>query len=138
MLGFVNHGQCTDHCHSTCILTSNLACIDKDSRYCWVCTFHSGQHSLVTFVFISTDAVAFSNAHFGGGTGTIHLDEVNCIGSETNLTHCSHSSTVSCFRGHSDDAGVRCQGWINDKLMLHFNDNFNSRDNCALILQQNN
>ena len=68
------------------------------------------QHSLVTSVFNSTDAVAFRNAHFGGGIGTIHLDGVGCTGGETNLTNCSRSSTVSCFHGHSQDAGVRCQG----------------------------
>ena len=55
-----------------------------------------------------TDAVAFSNAYFGAGTGTIYLNDVGCTGSETNLTDCTRSSTVSCR--HLDDAGVRCQG----------------------------
>ena len=57
-----------------------------------------------------TDAVAFSNARYGTGTGPIHLDSVGCIGSESSLIECSHSSFVSCFYGHSEDAGVRCQG----------------------------
>ena len=57
-----------------------------------------------------TGAVAFSNAQFGVGTGTIYLDSVGCTGGETSLTDCSHSSTVSCTNGHSEDAGVRCQG----------------------------
>ena len=57
---------------------------------------------------IPTDAVAFSNAYFGAGTGTIYLDDVSCTGSETNLNNCPRSSTVNC--GHLDDAGVRCQG----------------------------
>ena len=60
--------------------------------------------------FCETDAVAFSSAHFGAGTGTIYLDNVGCTGSETNLTDCSRSSTVSCTYGHMEDAGVRCQG----------------------------
>ena len=59
---------------------------------------------------LPTDAVAFGSAHFGAGTGTIYLDGVGCSGSESNLADCSRSSTVSCFRGHSEDAGVRCQG----------------------------
>ena len=54
--------------------------------------------------------MSFSNAYFGSGTGTILLDDVGCTGSETNLTDCTRSSTVSCFGGHSEDAGVRCQG----------------------------
>ena len=66
---------------------------------------------------IPTDAVAFSNAHFGAGAGPIHLDNVDCSGSESNLLDCSSSSTVSCFYGHSEDAGVRCQGGLIQNVM---------------------
>ena len=54
-----------------------------------------------------TDAVAFSSAHFGSGIGSIHLDDVGCVGSESKLFDCSYSSGSGCF--HSEDAGVRCQ-----------------------------
>ena len=68
-------------------------------------------HHLQSNTFIcSTDVVAFGNAHFGAGTGTIFLDEVGCSGNEAKLTYCSRSSTVRCSQGHSEDAGVRCQG----------------------------
>ena len=60
--------------------------------------------------FDSTGAVAFSNAHFGAGSGTILLDDVGCTGSEANLTDCPQSSSVYCRYGHTEDAGVRCQG----------------------------
>jgi len=63
-----------------------------------------------------TDAVAFSRAHFGAGTGTIYLDSVGCTGTEANLIDCSRSSSVTCYSGHSEDAGVRCQGII---LYMH-------------------
>ena len=66
--------------------------------------FHSGT------VFMPTDAVAFSRAHFGAGSGPIHLNNVDCSGSETNLINCSQNSLFSCNSGHSADAGVRCQG----------------------------
>ena len=59
---------------------------------------------------IPTGAVAFTNAHFGRGTGPIHLDNADCSGSESRLTDCSHSSSASCRFGHNEDAGVRCQG----------------------------
>ena len=63
------------------------------------------------FEFILTDAVPFSNAHFGAGIGPIHLHAVGCTGRETNLTDCPDiHSNVSCLQGHSGDAGVRCQG----------------------------
>ena len=57
-----------------------------------------------------TGAVAFSAAHFGAGIGPIYLANVECSGSESNLTHCPHSSFVICSSGHGEDAGVRCQG----------------------------
>ena len=55
-------------------------------------------------------AIAFTYAHFGAGVGPLYLDNVNCIGSEKNLTDCSSSSIFYCTNGHSEDAGVRCQG----------------------------
>jgi len=67
-----------------------------------------------------TDAVAFSNAHFGAGTGAIYLDDVGCTGSETRLIDCSRSSTVYCYYGHSEDAGVRCQGLEKYKYCITF------------------
>ena len=53
--------------------------------------------------------MAFSNAHFGAGIGSQFLAGVQCIGSEENLIDCT-SSSVICFNGHNEDAGVRCQG----------------------------
>ena len=61
-------------------------------------------------MFLPTGAVAFGNAHFGAGVGPVYLDNVHCSGRESNLTDCSSSSIVYCYRGHSEDAGVRCQG----------------------------
>ena len=71
-------------------------------------TIRTNSHAAL--LSISTDAVAFGNAHFGAGTGTIHLDNVQCTGRETKLTNCTRSSRVYCYYGHREDAGVRCQG----------------------------
>uniref|UniRef100_A0A1X7SJ47 SRCR domain-containing protein n=1 Tax=Amphimedon queenslandica TaxID=400682 RepID=A0A1X7SJ47_AMPQE len=49
---------------------------------------------------------ALSNAYFGQGNGSIHLDNVQCLGTEQLLTNCTHSATHNC--GHSKDAGVAC------------------------------
>ena len=54
--------------------------------------------------------MAFSGAHFGAGVGPIHLDNVVCSGNESNLTDCQSNIFVSCYSGHSEDAGLRCQG----------------------------
>ena len=60
--------------------------------------------------FLVSDALAFGSAHFGPGSGDIFLDNVDCTGSESSLLDCPHSTSVYCFRGHSEDAGVRCHG----------------------------
>ena len=86
------------------------------------------------YAFIPTDAVAFGNAHFGAGSGTIHLHIVSCTGGETNLTACPEiRSNVYCLRGHSEDAGVRCQGLKKSiTVLLFLSDNYTThrRDHC--------
>ena len=66
-----------------------------------------------------TDAIAYSSAHLGAGVGPIYLDNVDCEGSESNLTNCSYSSFFSCYNGHLEDAGVRCQGRHLHITVLH-------------------
>ncbi len=51
-------------------------------------------------------AVALSSATFGVGFGEIYLDDVECIGTESQLVNCPHITEHNC--GHSEDAGVRC------------------------------
>ena len=51
---------------------------------------------------------AFHFASFGQGTGPTWLDEVDCTGSETNLTQCSHNGFGNEDCSHFEDAGVRC------------------------------
>ena len=64
----------------------------------------------IAVLFVPTDAVAFLNAHFGAGAGPIYLNNVHCSGSENNLMECPRQHLVRCSSGHSEDAGVRCQG----------------------------
>ena len=61
-------------------------------------------------MFVLIGALAFSRSHFGDGSGPIHFDIVECTGRESNLIDCSRGPTVTCINGHSQDAGVRCQG----------------------------
>ena len=53
-------------------------------------------------------AVAVPSAQFGPGVGIIHLDDVQCDGSELRLANCSHLG-VGVHNCHSSgDAGVIC------------------------------
>ena len=55
---------------------------------------------------LPSDAVAFTDAHFGQSAGNVLIGGVGCTGTESSLLSCSYTSG-SCQ--HSDDAGVRCQ-----------------------------
>ena len=50
--------------------------------------------------------MALRNAHFGQGTGPIHLDNVHCSGREESIFDCSYLSYHNC--GHYEDASVQC------------------------------
>ncbi|XP_078337377.1 scavenger receptor class A member 5-like [Crassostrea virginica] len=41
------------------------------------------------------NVTAFSSAHFGQGTGSILMDDVNCTGSERSLVLCSFGGFVT-------------------------------------------
>jgi len=45
---------------------------------------------------------------YGPGTGPIHLDDVDCDGSETNITNCDHRGWGSHNCGHNEDVSIVC------------------------------
>ena len=49
---------------------------------------------------------------FGAGMGPILLDDVECTGTELNLTECRHPglNVHNCFLDHREDAAVICSG----------------------------
>lgn len=53
------------------------------------------------------DVYALKQSAFGAGDGNIWLNDVDCTGSETEITQCRFdTTTMSC--DHSHDAGVKC------------------------------
>ena len=57
------------------------------------------------------EAVAVKRAHFGSFEfHPIHLDNVQCTGSEENITQCSYVTSTAINCDHSEDAGVICGG----------------------------
>ena len=57
--------------------------------------------------FIGADK-EFSRAFFGEGSGPIHLNKLDCKGSEVALNECKHVGWGVKNCKHTEDAGVRC------------------------------
>ncbi len=51
---------------------------------------------------------AYSFAEFGEGQGNIWLDDVQCIGTESELANCVHPAFGNNNCQHREDAGVSC------------------------------
>ena len=66
----------------------------------------------------TTDGIAKLNSHYGASSGQIWLDDVACTSSNTKLLQCSSSPIGSHSCGHSDEAGVKCEG--NEAVPFHF------------------
>ncbi|XP_033096444.1 scavenger receptor cysteine-rich type 1 protein M130-like [Anneissia japonica] len=52
----------------------------------------------------------YPQASYGEGVGSIHMDEVGCLGNETTIFNCPHAGWMSSDCRHHEDAGVRCSG----------------------------
>ena len=59
-------------------------------------------------LYVYSGAIAHSLSRFGQGIGEIHIDDVQCTGTESSLLACSYVSVGDCF--HFEDAGVECNG----------------------------
>ena len=51
---------------------------------------------------------AVIKAYFGQGSGPIWMDEVQCVGDESNVGRCEHQGWGNHDCSHAEDAGVIC------------------------------
>ena len=70
--------------------------------------FHLNISSLENYFFHYSGATPYSHAYFGEGSGPIHLDSVECSGTEYNVTECEIAGNTRQTT-HSQDVGVKCQ-----------------------------
>ena len=79
------------------------------------CVTHTPQGVLNSFirppvmcVIIRIGAVPQSGAYFGEGSDPIHLDYVQCSGTEYDLMECKNANSTR-KASHLEDVGVQCQ-----------------------------
>ncbi|KAM7114821.1 scavenger receptor cysteine-rich type 1 protein M130 isoform 1-T1 [Molossus nigricans] len=69
---------------------------------------------------------ATGSAHFGEGTGSILLDEINCNGKEARIWQCPSHGWGRHNCRHKEDAGVICSEFLSLRLISE-----TSRETCA-------
>jgi hypothetical protein len=69
------------------------------------------------YIFSSHRNFNRHSSTYGSGTGPIHIDNLDCDGSETNIDDCKYSREVSCT-DHDRDVGVACNSNCQFELLL--------------------
>ncbi|XP_030834835.1 deleted in malignant brain tumors 1 protein-like [Strongylocentrotus purpuratus] len=68
------------------------------------------------YITAAGDYVTRTNV-FGNGTGDIILDNVQCVGTETNIAFCPHVGYGNHNCGHDEDVGVICAEPLETRLV---------------------
>ena len=104
-------GQCVMTPGTALMLLWSASSLDMPTQE--VCELFAACISYMYFhdVYIPILAgTAYSNAHFGTGSGPIFLDDVQCTSSSNQLLECPSRPILSHNCLHSADAGVGCEG----------------------------
>ena len=70
----------------------------------------------------TADSIPYHLAHYGATLTPIHLDDLDCNGTESELLQCSHAGVGVHNCDRSEDAGVLCIGeWTCAETQVVFN-----------------
>ena len=64
--------------------------------------------TVICRMFGYPNGIARRQAHFGPGTGRIHMDDLRCRGNESSVFDCPYKIWNRHNCGHAEDAGVEC------------------------------
>ena len=70
-------------------------------------------------LLLYTGGKAYNNARFGAGSGPIFLSGVQCTSTSSQLLECSSRPILSQYCLHPDDAGVGCEGRLDNSSVNH-------------------
>lgn len=51
-------------------------------------------------------------AHYGQGAGPVWIDNIECLGTESDIFACEHSGFGYHNCGHEEDASIECSGLV--------------------------
>ncbi|XP_064597500.1 deleted in malignant brain tumors 1 protein-like [Liolophura sinensis] len=82
----------------------------NDNNWGTVCddSFSAREARVVCSILGYSQGVELTSAYFGQGNGTIWLDDVRCLGNETDILQCFNSGWGRHNCNHRDDVGVVC------------------------------
>ena len=87
--------------------------------FCEQLTFHFQGHVVCHQMgFTLGAAQVFSNSHFGMVPADFSYDNVQCIGTETNLDDCPHDNSHNC--SNFEGAGVECDPTVIGRYLLNW------------------
>ena len=69
--------------------------INRAFYYCTLCIYNR-------------NPTIFRGAHFGPGTDFIHMKDVRCTGSETDIAQCRFTGWTIQDCSHTEDVGIDC------------------------------